>query len=246
MARLLEIIARDQVPERPGRREPRAVKRRPKPYQKLNRPRHLMKEMLHRSKYRKNGPLSKRHSGLTLPTGPAALWYLALCKSISMTAAPPQALGSARFMHVRACKRYYGLMRRSERTPSSLGLLGFLWPVFALAGRSPHLPFFAGSYYSYMLRPLPRWLTEFFDGSSLGHARPSPFLSRVRLFPKIPSSLASEKEAISGRTVYFVMLRPACWLERLASPCRHLSPPTRPPVYGKLAPARVSPNLGLL
>ncbi len=54
LARLLEIIAQDQVPERPGRREPRAVKRRPKPYQKLTRPRHLMKEMQHRSKYRKN------------------------------------------------------------------------------------------------------------------------------------------------------------------------------------------------
>jgi hypothetical protein len=54
MARLLEMIALDQVPDRPGRREPRAVKRRPKPYQKLNRPRHLMKEMQHRSKYRKN------------------------------------------------------------------------------------------------------------------------------------------------------------------------------------------------
>jgi len=54
IARLLELIAADQVPERPGRREPRAVKRRPKPFQKLNRPRHLMNEMLHRSKYRKN------------------------------------------------------------------------------------------------------------------------------------------------------------------------------------------------
>jgi hypothetical protein len=54
IARLLELIAKDKVPERPGRREPRAVKRRPKPYQKLNRPRHLMKEMQHRSKYRKN------------------------------------------------------------------------------------------------------------------------------------------------------------------------------------------------
>jgi hypothetical protein len=54
LARLLELIAKDKVPERPGRREPRAVKRRPKPFQKLNRPRHLMKEMLHRSKYRKH------------------------------------------------------------------------------------------------------------------------------------------------------------------------------------------------
>ena len=53
MAQLLEIIARDQVPDRPGRREPRAVKRRPKPYQLLNRPRRSMKELPHRSKYRK-------------------------------------------------------------------------------------------------------------------------------------------------------------------------------------------------
>jgi hypothetical protein len=58
IARLLELIAQDKVPERPGRREPRAVKRRPKPHQKLNRPRHLMKEMQHRSKYRKNRVLN--------------------------------------------------------------------------------------------------------------------------------------------------------------------------------------------
>src|SRR6266446_4089208 len=54
IAQLLEVIASDEVPERLGRREPRAVKRRPKPYQLLNRPRHLMKELPHRSKYRKN------------------------------------------------------------------------------------------------------------------------------------------------------------------------------------------------
>jgi hypothetical protein len=53
-ADLLAIIARDQVPDRPGRREPRAVKRRPKPYQLLNQPRHLMQELQHRSKYRKS------------------------------------------------------------------------------------------------------------------------------------------------------------------------------------------------
>jgi len=53
MAQLLEVIACDEVPERLGRREPRALKRRPKPYQLLNRPRHLMKELPHRSKYRK-------------------------------------------------------------------------------------------------------------------------------------------------------------------------------------------------
>lgn len=50
---LLEVIARDQVPDRPGRLEPRAVKRRLKACQLLNRPRHVMKEIRHRSKYRK-------------------------------------------------------------------------------------------------------------------------------------------------------------------------------------------------
>ncbi len=49
----LEIIARDRLPYRPGRPEPRALKRRPKPYQLLNRPRHRMKEIPHRDKYRK-------------------------------------------------------------------------------------------------------------------------------------------------------------------------------------------------
>ena len=50
---LLQVIARDQVPERPNRLEPRAVKRRPKPFDRLNRPRRLMKEISHRNNYRK-------------------------------------------------------------------------------------------------------------------------------------------------------------------------------------------------
>jgi hypothetical protein len=53
IVQLIEIIAADQVPNRPGRREPRALKRRPKPYDRLNRPRHLMKEIPHRNNYRK-------------------------------------------------------------------------------------------------------------------------------------------------------------------------------------------------
>lgn len=53
-AELLEVIARDEVPDRPDRIEPRAVKRRPKPYQRLNRPRHLMKVIPHRNNYRKS------------------------------------------------------------------------------------------------------------------------------------------------------------------------------------------------
>jgi hypothetical protein len=54
IALMLEVIAWDEVPERRGRREPRALKRRPKPYQLLNRPRQRMQELEHRSKYRKN------------------------------------------------------------------------------------------------------------------------------------------------------------------------------------------------
>ena len=45
----LEVIARDEVPDRPERLEPRAVKRRPKSYQRLNRPRHLMRDIAHRN-----------------------------------------------------------------------------------------------------------------------------------------------------------------------------------------------------
>ena len=50
---LLQSIAADLVPERPGRREPRAVKRRPKPHAILNAPRHSYVEIPHRSRYRK-------------------------------------------------------------------------------------------------------------------------------------------------------------------------------------------------
>jgi len=56
MQQLLETLALDLVPERPGRREPRAVKRRPKPYPLLTKPRHLFREIPHQSKYRKATP----------------------------------------------------------------------------------------------------------------------------------------------------------------------------------------------
>jgi hypothetical protein len=52
-AHMLRIIAADQVPLRPDRWEPRAVKRRPKAYPKLNRPRHEYRETRHGSRYRK-------------------------------------------------------------------------------------------------------------------------------------------------------------------------------------------------
>jgi len=48
---LVRTITRDLVPLRPNRQEPRAVKRRPKAYQLLNKPRHLFKEVPHRCRY---------------------------------------------------------------------------------------------------------------------------------------------------------------------------------------------------
>jgi hypothetical protein len=58
--RLLEIMARDRLPERSGRYEPRAVKRRPKPYPVLNRPRDRFKEIPHRNRYWKTNPRKSR------------------------------------------------------------------------------------------------------------------------------------------------------------------------------------------
>lgn len=51
--RMLYYIVEDPVPERPGRAEPRARKRRPKNYPLLNQPRRQYKEIPHRNKYRK-------------------------------------------------------------------------------------------------------------------------------------------------------------------------------------------------
>ena len=53
---LYEAIARNRVPRRPGRREPRAVKRRPKPYPSLNKPRHLFRDTSHRNRWPPKNP----------------------------------------------------------------------------------------------------------------------------------------------------------------------------------------------
>jgi hypothetical protein len=47
---LISVIARDRVPLRPGRSEPRALKRRPKPYSSLTTPRHKMRVPPHRGR----------------------------------------------------------------------------------------------------------------------------------------------------------------------------------------------------
>jgi len=48
---LFAEIAQDLVPDRPGRREPRAIKRRPKPYPLLTRHRRKFREIEHRDSY---------------------------------------------------------------------------------------------------------------------------------------------------------------------------------------------------
>lgn len=53
VAHMHETIGGDLVPERPGRREPRVVKRRPKNYQRMTKPRGEMVEIQHRNIYRK-------------------------------------------------------------------------------------------------------------------------------------------------------------------------------------------------
>jgi len=57
---LLRAISRDQLPLRPNRTEPRAVKRRPKPYPLLNKPRRKFVEISHRSRYWKGRPRNYR------------------------------------------------------------------------------------------------------------------------------------------------------------------------------------------
>lgn len=53
---LLRIIATDRVPLRPGRREPRALKQRPKPFPSLTRPRHRFKDQIRYYKWVRQQP----------------------------------------------------------------------------------------------------------------------------------------------------------------------------------------------
>jgi len=50
---MLSTLAQAPLPYRPNRSEPRAVKRRPKNYQRLTKPRHEFQETPHRNRYRK-------------------------------------------------------------------------------------------------------------------------------------------------------------------------------------------------
>ena len=56
---LLDTLAADLVPERPGRREPRAVKRKKNKYPRLNAPRHQFRDAPKRNVRRKRARLRK-------------------------------------------------------------------------------------------------------------------------------------------------------------------------------------------
>jgi hypothetical protein len=65
MGEMFAVLAADLVPDRPGRREPRAVKRRPKPYPLLTRHRHKFMEIEHRDRHylsKRSGSQNRRNS----------------------------------------------------------------------------------------------------------------------------------------------------------------------------------------
>ncbi len=58
---LFRVLADDLVPDRPGRREPRAVKRRPKPYPRLMCHRHKFREIPHQNRYYANSAFGPKY-----------------------------------------------------------------------------------------------------------------------------------------------------------------------------------------
>ena len=60
---LLRVVAADELPNRPGRREPRAVKRRPKPYPRLMSDRHRFREISHQKRYYLNSRFGPKYRG---------------------------------------------------------------------------------------------------------------------------------------------------------------------------------------
>jgi hypothetical protein len=60
MEQIYKVLAADLVPDRPGRREPRAIKRRPKPFPKLMNHRSRYLEAPHKNRYWKNSPCKRK------------------------------------------------------------------------------------------------------------------------------------------------------------------------------------------
>ena len=59
---LLRVLAEDLLPLRPGRREPRALKRRPKPYPSLTCHRSRFREISHKNRYWDKGPSKRKNA----------------------------------------------------------------------------------------------------------------------------------------------------------------------------------------
>jgi Transposase DDE domain len=64
---LFRVLADDLVPDRPGRREPRAVKRRPKPYPLLLCHRHRFREIQHQNRYHANSEFDPKGPQFPMP-----------------------------------------------------------------------------------------------------------------------------------------------------------------------------------
>jgi hypothetical protein len=64
---LFRVLAADLVPDRPGRREPRAVKRRPKPYPRLMCHRRRFREIQHQNRYYANSVFGARYRKSSRP-----------------------------------------------------------------------------------------------------------------------------------------------------------------------------------
>lgn len=64
---LLQVLASDLVPERQGRREPRAIKRRPKPYPRLMRHRKSFHEISHQNRYYLNSVFGPKYRTFSKP-----------------------------------------------------------------------------------------------------------------------------------------------------------------------------------
>ena len=58
---LFRVLASDLVPDRPDRREPRAIKRRPKPYPRLMCHRHKFREIQHQNRYYANSVFGSKY-----------------------------------------------------------------------------------------------------------------------------------------------------------------------------------------
>ena len=159
----------------------------------------------------------------------------------SGTAAVPTGPWLSTVYHVRACKRYYGLIRQSDELRPAwlyqLTLAG-LCPGRAVRLTFPSLPCHA--LYVHAATPTPPTVRFrlMVHPPAIGAF---VYSVETRLF-RTCLSLVSERGHFRGGS-FLVMLRPARLLGRLTSPRRPLlQSPTGPPVYGRACPSRGLPQ----